>query len=167
MLFSSRGPLFPTPPTLPFQSTTILVFIIPTFVVLLLFLTVPSAHRAPSPGSHFRAINRRICDESCALECHGNMLLRPPTHCDTCLRRCNIQLPPSLYQCTAGCAYNFITSTSQSTDHSVAAAAEEVKRHVGSCYKKCNQIVCSILVSNASFVVLHFQSLHQNPSSSP
>ncbi|CAB4303020.1 unnamed protein product [Prunus armeniaca] len=63
-------------------------------------------------------------------------------------------MPPNLYQCTAGCAYNFITTTTptQSNDDSasssfcvftwtygIVADAEKLKKDIGSCYKKCQK----------------------------
>lgn len=95
-------------------------------------------NRPPPSGTSSR-LNTRICYESCSYECRGEVRKNnssnpspiPPDFPDQpkirpmgcggyCYLRCSEQMPPNLYQCTAGCAYNFITTTTptQSNDDS-------------------------------------------------
>ncbi|KAH0982523.1 hypothetical protein GBA52_009700 [Prunus armeniaca] len=86
-------------------------------------------NRPPPSGTSSR-LNTRICYESCSYECRGEVrknnssnpspippdfpdqpIIRPMGCGGYCYLRCSQQMPPNLYQCTAGCAYNFITTT--------------------------------------------------------
>lgn len=93
----------------------------------------------PPPPQSPNPYHTRICYESCSYECRGEMSKDnspnpspnppdlpdqpkiPPMGCGGyCYLRCSEQMPPNLYQCTAGCAYNFMTTTTptQSNDDS-------------------------------------------------
>ncbi|CAL8131791.1 unnamed protein product [Prunus armeniaca] len=123
----------------------------------------PNSKSPSSLEGRIRNINQLLCDESCSLECcrrfvfNDSLCLRgllpepgfprpqyiagrrsPYTFCKSeCYNRCNYEMPPNLYQCTAGCAYNFITTKSAELTHDPAADADEVRKHVASCYNNC------------------------------
>ncbi|TQD72343.1 hypothetical protein C1H46_042124 [Malus baccata] len=121
----------------------------------------------PSFKGRFRNFNQHICDQSCTLECcdlfginetlclngrlpdhdHPGLPHRPPfigriltpySICySQCNKRCSYQLPPTLFQCTAGCGYHFIdTKSAELTD----LDADKVKKRAASCYHKCRKI---------------------------
>lgn len=74
----------------------------------------PNANNPPSsPKDRFSAVNDRICHESCSAKfiLSWKARFQPSISChDECTRKCDTLIPPNLYQCTAGCTYNFITS---------------------------------------------------------